>query len=339
VKADLTVSFGMMKRGLLVARDVCGDIAVVDIGLEPDDCLPVLVDARWVRERVPEIPFSAHKGTRKRLAIIGGGPGMAGAAILAGEGALRSGIGLLHIAAAPGNKVAVHAGIPAAIVTHWPEGVDDLAFMVENADAIALGPGMGRNARTRDLVERVLIAWSGPVVLDADAINVFAGDVLSLAQLLHGRPAVITPHPAELGRLLGIDTSAVLEERFDVGLELSRQIGAAVLLKGSPTVVSSPGGERFVSASGTAALATGGSGDVLTGMVGTLLAQMCTGDARRTPAEAAACAAFVHGRAAELCGAVRGVTLDDILHALPAAWNEEPRDMPHGVLAELQAVP
>jgi len=151
---------------------------------------------------------------------------------------------------------------------------------------------------------------------------------------LNGRDAVLTPHPAEMARLIGIQTDEVLEKRFEIGIEPAAAIAAAILLKGSPTVIFSPSGARYVSASGTAALATGGSGDVLTGMIGTLLAQM-PGGAERA-AEAAACGAFVHGRAAERCRFVRGITIDDVLHALPIVWNEEQRKLADGVIAELE---
>jgi NAD(P)H-hydrate epimerase len=204
----------------------------------------------------------------------------------------------------------------------------------QTADCIAIGPGLGNSATTRDLVERILLAWSGPVVLDADALNVFSGDTASLAKLLAGRSAVLTPHPAEMGRLIGVATSEVVSNRFEIGLDLARDTGAAILLKGSPTIVFAPNGERVVSASGTAALATGGSGDVLTGIAGTLLAQMTDGNSRA--AESAACAAFIHGRAAERCRFVRGITLADILQALPLAWNESPRRLGEGILAELE---
>lgn len=339
VAADITVTFGAMKRGHLLARELCGRIVATDIGLAEGaalSCLPLLVDSPWVSARVPRISPTAHKGTRKRLAVIGGGKGMAGAAILAGEGALRSGIGLLEILVSGGSEIAVHAAMPAAIVNAWPDHPEDLERLSATADAIAIGPGLGQSAAARDLVERVLLAWTGPVVVDADALNVFAGDILSLAQLLRGRPAAITPHPAELARLAGVDVADVLHGRFDVGLEVAAQLGAAVLLKGTPTIVFAPSGERFVSARGTAALATGGSGDVLTGMIGTLLAQMQ--DSPGGAAEACACAAYVHGRAAELCGSVRGVTLDDVLRSMPAAWSEEIPPLPNGVIAELPQV-
>lgn len=321
VEADLTLSFGVAKRGQLFARDVCGEITVLDIGLKdgpPLDSLPELIDHAWASARVPAIPFNAHKGMRGRLAIVAGGRGMAGAGILSGKGALRSGIGLLRLVVTRENVVAIHAGLPEAIVSEWPNDPAALASLTAVADAIAIGPGLGNSPATRDLVERVLLAWKGPVVVDADALNVFAGDAPSLATLLRGRTAVVTPHPAELARLLGRETSYVMENRFEVGADFARDSGAAVLLKGSPTVIFAPDGARYVSAAGTAALATGGSGDVLTGIIGTLLTQMVGSSA----AEIAAVAAFVHGRAAELCGSVRGTTLEDILLALNEAWNE-----------------
>jgi NAD(P)H-hydrate epimerase len=239
--------------------------------------------------------------------------------------------------AAEQNALSIHAAIPAAIFHEWPQSPSELSKLVSASDAIAIGPGLGASPDTRELVERVLLAHKGPVVLDADALNVFAGDTESLAMLLKGRPAVITPHPAEMGRLLGIETEDVLDNRFEIGLELSSRLGAAILLKGTPTVVFSPDGSRFVSASGTAALATGGSGDVLTGIFATLLAQICAGTESCSPAEAAACGAFVHGRAAELCGVVRGTTLDDIIHALPAVWNEPDTRMRENVITTLRA--
>ena len=344
VKADLTLTFGVAKRGHLLARDVCGELNVLDIGLSKSPAmerLPMLIDRSWVSDRIPPIPAAAHKGTRKRLSIVGGGEGMAGAAILAGKGALRSGIGLVKLVVKGENAAAVHVALPEAIVQPWPSSTRSMLRLTQDADAIAIGPGLGKSAATRDLVERVLLAWNGPVVVDADALNDFADDAAALAKLLRGRPAIITPHPAELGRLLGKTTDEIVANRFEIGAELAHDSGAAVLLKGSPTVIFAPTGERFVSAAGTAALATGGSGDVLTGIIGTLLAQLARNgpDPTIPVAEIAAVGAFVHGRAAELCGPVRGTTLEDILLAMSDAWNEGGGDPSEDILSCIPPVP
>jgi NAD(P)H-hydrate epimerase len=339
VQADVTITFGVVKRGHLLARDVCGEIVCLDIGLTASrelESLPLLVDRYWVSERVPEIPPDAHKGTRRRLVVVAGGEGMAGAAILSGTGALRSGIGLVRLVVAGQNTVAIHVALPASLVKSWPTDPSALEEIMEEADAFAMGPGMGRSREVRDLVERVLIAWAGPVVVDADALSVFENDAASLAKLLRGRPAVITPHPMEFARLIGRDTKEVLKNRFEIGADFAREAGATVLLKGAPTIIFAPEGNRFISAAGTAALATGGSGDVLTGIVGTMLAQL-SGD--RSSAEIAAISAFVHGRAAELAGPVRGTTLEDILLALPDAWNEHLEHASEPFLVCLPPVP
>ena len=185
-------------------------------------------------------------------------------------------------------------------------------------------------------IERVLRAFEGPVVLDADAINAFSANVNAMALLLNGRPAVLTPHPAEFARLAGIAVDDVLKRRFEVGLPLAKHTRAVVLLKGQPTIIVAPGGDRLVSASGTPLLAAAGSGDLLTGMVGTLLAQ--TGD----PLASAACAAWVHGRAASLTQrgrkGFRGLSLDDVVAQLPRAWSLRSGPSRYPVLLELPAI-
>ena len=345
VVADVTLSFGGVKRGLLLARDCCGDIVVLDIGFEgaranapkkramPALSLPILVDGEWVRSRIPPIRFDAHKGIRKHLAIVGSGKGMPGAVVLASRAALRSGIGLLRVFVAPENVSPVLAAVPSALISEWPSSEKQIKAEISKwADAVVIGPGLGNSKETRSIVERILRDSKVPVLLDADALNVFEGDAKSLGKLLERRPALITPHPAEFARLAGIEVKSVLANRFDVGLDLSRELGATVLLKGSPTVIFTPDGDRHVIARGTAALGTGGSGDLLDGIAGTMLAQ--TQDAT----VAGCCAAWVHGRAAEFCEYVRGTTLDDVLYALPRAWNEIEPAPESPVLAELPAV-
>lgn len=334
VHATLTLSFGTLKRGHLIARDVCGAIDVLDIGLRDfgkpasEDC--VLADDRWVAANIPRIQADAHKGTRKRLAIIAGDRGMAGAAILAGKAALRSGIGLLHLIVASENRDAVHVAIPAALVSTYEELLAQPAETLRSADAIVIGPGLTPNHAQAIL--DVLPGSKAPVVLDAGSLTSLAGDITAMKSLVRNRELVLTPHPAEMGRLVGQSSADVLANRFEVGATVARELGVTVLLKGTPTIVSGAGGRRVVSATGTPALATGGSGDLLSGIIGTLLAQTEKGF------ESAICGAWVHGRAAELCGTSRGVTLDDILYAMPAAWNIPTSQRMPPVLTSLPAI-
>ena len=341
VFADLTTSFGGVKRGTLLARDCCGEIVAIDIGLDEHSGaggshqprLPALATGDWVFSRVPPIRYDAHKGTRKHLAILGGGPGMPGAVVLAARAALRSGIGLVRTMVAPENTGAVLTAVPSALNSQWPETNEAINNQISGwADAVVIGPGLGRSRDSRQLVENVLRSTDVPVLLDADALNDFAADAASLGKLLLGKRALVTPHVAEFARLMDTDAETVLANRFDIGTDLAQKLGAVVLLKGSPTVIFSPVGDRVVVARGSAALGTGGSGDLLAGIAGTLLAQM------DDPMEAAACAAWIHGRAAELCEHVRGTTLEDVLYALPRAWNEPEPQPQSPVLAILPAV-
>ena len=336
LRCALTITFGTIKRGHLVAREACGTIVVVDIGLGAHAHAAAermqLASPSWFAASLPRISADAHKGTRKKIAIVGGATGMAGAAVLAARAALRSGAGLVRCVVAPASLPAIQEAEPAVLGAVWPEGDAELAALANWADAMLIGPGLGGGARER--VTRLLSVWKGPVVLDADALNAFAGDAAALRELLDGRPALLTPHPAEFGRLTTLDVDAVLAGRFELPARLADDAGAAVLLKGVPTVVAARGRTAYAVAEGTPVLATGGAGDLLGGIAATLLAQ--TGDA----ALAGALAAFAHGRAAAAVSAsqVRGYTLDDVMHALPSTWALEAEPPRPPVLAELPAV-
>jgi hydroxyethylthiazole kinase-like uncharacterized protein yjeF len=340
IRADLTLAFGTMKRGLLVARGRCGRIHVLDIGLgahaEIDDDAPVLAGERWVRGQVPPIAADAHKGTRAKLAIVGGGFGMVGASVLAARAAMRSGIGMVRLVVARESVPIAQAAEPHALAAAWP---DDAAAVrdtiAEWADAVLLGPGLGVSRETRALVERVLGAWRGPVVLDADALNVFDGDADALRTLLAGRAALLTPHAGELARLMQQPTASVVADRFESGRECARRLGCTVLSKGVPTVVADAWRTRMVSATGNPVLAQAGAGDLLAGIAATLLAQ--TGDALLS----GICAAWIHGRAADLAicgGSVRGVTIADVTDALRRAWAPGTSRRETRVLFELPSV-
>ncbi|HSA54064.1 MAG TPA: NAD(P)H-hydrate dehydratase [Gemmatimonadaceae bacterium] len=340
VAADLTITFGTIKRGHLVARGRCGAIVVVDIGLGPfadlEDGAPTLVDHAWVSSRIPAIEAESHKGVRRRVAIIGGARGMAGAAVLAARAAMRSGVGMVRAIVETPSLAAVQSAAVEATASTWPMSDAEIETQVsEYAHAVLVGPGLGRGADARHLLLRVLEIWKGPVVLDADALNLFASDLDRLAALLSGRPALLTPHLNEMARLVGQSPDEVLSQRFEAGRDLAERLGATVLLKGVPTVITSRSGECLVSAAGTPVLAAAGSGDVLGGIAVTLLAQ------NRDATTTAAIAAWAHGKAAEIANAgrrVRGVILDDVLAALGAVWSLRVPPPEPPVLAELPRV-
>jgi NAD(P)H-hydrate epimerase len=339
LRAALTITFGTVKRGQLVARELCGEILALDIGLgahlHASGGAP-LADARWFRASLPTISADAHKGRRGSVAIVGGAQGMAGASVLAARAALHSGAGLVKCVVARESLPAVQEAVPAALAAAWP--TDDASArhgVGDWADAVLIGPGLGRSD-AREMAERLLRNFDGPVVLDADALNAFANDADSLKPLLNGRPALLTPHPAEFARLAGDGATVeqVLADRFEWPARLATRAGATVLLKGTPTVVASPGGDTTIVAEGTPILATGGAGDLLGGIAVTLLAQV------REGALAGALAAFAHGRAASNVSArdVRGYTLDDVLRELPSVWSLEPESPRPPVVAQLPAV-
>jgi len=235
---------------------------------------------------------------------------------------------IVHTSSVP----ALQSSVPAALTRPWPDSDADVEDTIcDWAHVVVIGPGLGRAPDTRARVERVLRVWRGPVLLDADALTIFEGDGPALGSLLGGRKAIITPHVIEFSRLSGLPPEAILQAPFDVGRELASTLGCVVLLKGVPTVLTAPDGRSLVSAAGTPALATGGSGDVLAGVAGTLLAQI------DDPLDAAACAAWIHGRASELTSSrgARGTTIDDVVDALATVWSEStPRPRPP-ILAEL----
>ena len=321
LRAALTITFGTVKRGQLVARGVCGEIVAVDIGLgthaRSAASAMQLASATWFHHSLPRIAADAHKGTRAKIAIVGGAPGMAGASVLAARAALRSGAGLVRCVVAPASLQAVQEAEPAALGAVWPTDDPGLDAIADWADVLLIGPGLGKQG-ARAMVERLLGVFQGPVVLDADALNAYARDLPALARVIGKRAALLTPHPAEFGRLVGLDVASVLADRFDLPHKLAEDVGAAVLLKGVPTIVAAASGTVHVVAEGTPVLATGGAGDILGGIAATLLAHT-SGDA----ALAGALAAFAHGRAAAAVSAhqVRGYTLDDVLASLPSVWS------------------
>ncbi len=356
VAADATLCFGTIKRGLALSRGHAGRIVLLDIGLageaDREDGAWHLANADDHARWLPPNAWNAHKGRRGRVAIVGGHEGMAGAVILATRAALAAGAGLVHAIVDAPSVAAVQRTVPQALAEPWPghdpaSVVDDPAFStLHRCDALAIGPGLGRSTRSSQLFERLVREHHDrALLLDADALWIIA-DIATVrgtdaAALLHewtrrARGVVCTPHEGEFARLLGHAVPSTWDDRVSALRQFALQSGATMLLKGTPTLIATPDdGPITVVPHGTSLLATGGSGDMLSGLIVTLLGQGLA------PLAAAACGATVHGRAAELAtarlGGTRGGTLEAVFEAMPSAWRllEHPVTFPPGVLAEL----
>lgn len=288
VRADLTVTFGAPKLAHVFppAAEACGRVVVADIGLLPAGSAaggPEVVAAADVAPLLPPRPASAHKGTYGTLAVVGGAHGMAGAAALAARAAFRAGAGKVVVVAEEGSRGALHALVAEATTAReLPDA---------KPTAIAVGPGLGTDAWGAGRLQEAL-ATPLPVVLDADALNLLRGKPGTLA----GRagPTVLTPHPGEASRLLGLPASSVVADPESAARRLAAESGATVVLKGFRSVVASPAGRVARVLAGNPGLATGGSGDVQTGVVGALLARGLTAW------EAAAAGTYLHGLAGDL---------------------------------------
>jgi hydroxyethylthiazole kinase-like uncharacterized protein yjeF len=321
-RADLSVTFGGLRRGHLLARDEVGSLVVVDIGHPPSNpCWPTLVSAPQTAEWLRRLNPRDHKGDRGRVVIVGGAPGMSGALRMAGRAAFAAGAGLVH-AVAPAETIAtlMQAEPDLQTVAHPFDAEPDgrLLDLIGKADVLAIGPGLGREAGRRAFVA-ALMKNANKVVLDADALIAFAGAESELRELAQGRTVVLTPHPGEF-RTLFPSLAATRElDPWTAAASASQQSGTTLLLKGVPTVITSGTGAPLTVAAGNPGLATGGSGDVLTGLVSTALAQGLE------PMHACAVAAQALGAAADLAArryTARSTRPMDVVNALPDVWRE-----------------
>lgn len=329
VKADATVTFGYLKRGLLLhpGADYVGDWEVADIGLPPqvEDALgPAcrLLDEAGVRAFAPRRPPDAHKGTVGHVLVVAGSPDKPGAAALTCLGALRSGAGLVTLASRDGGHVVVRAQLPEVMGLTLPGdgalGLSDLPAILEAAegkDVVAFGPGIPRGDQTGELIGRLLVELDVPVVLDADGLNALVGRT----DLLKGSAVdvVLTPHPGEMARLIGGSIRDVQSDRLGVAAAFAKAHDATLLLKGASTVVADPDGALAINPTGNPGMATGGSGDLLTGLLAALLGQGLS------PGAAARLGAYVHGLAGDRVAARRGqagLAASDLAEGLCEVW-------------------
>lgn len=313
VCADVTVTFIGNKRGLHTGQsaDHVGVLELATLGvpqsvveaLVPDACL-LGIDA------LPRRPRYDNKGNNGHVLVIGGEHGTAGAVRLAGESALRTGAGLVSVATRVGNVPALNASRP-ELMAHEVDGPQTLQPLIDRATVLAVGPGLGKAAWGHALWLTALDA-DMPLVLDADGLNLLARESRRFTA-----PTVLTPHPGEAGRLLGVETRDVEHDRFAAVRALAKRYNAVVVLKGSGTLVADPDGRLDVCPWGNPGMASGGMGDLLTGVIAALLAQQCS-------AWRAACLGVsLHARAGDLAAdhGERGLVATDLLLPLRALVN------------------
>lgn len=308
VRARLTVTFGRRKVGLMLfpGREAAGEVVVDTIGLpgallaEPASFYTLDPEgaAALLPRRIPD----SHKGTYGRLLVVGGSPGLTGAPVLAGLAALRCGTGLVTLGLREG--LALPEKPPELMTAPWP------ALRWEDFQAVVMGPGLSRAADGKELLWTLLPA-ERPKVLDADALNLLAGEA-DWWRHLRG-PAVLTPHLGEMARLCGVSPETVRANRLDLAREKARQWGVVLVLKDAVTLVAPPEGAIYINPTGNSGLATGGTGDVLAGVIGGLLAQGLS------PEKAATLGVYLHGAAGDLAAAefgAAGMIAGDLLEKL-----------------------
>jgi hydroxyethylthiazole kinase-like uncharacterized protein yjeF len=303
VEAELTVTMHGHKVGLVVGPGCfrAGEVVVADIGLEHADTRHALVGEELLA-RVRRKRDGDNKYTAGSVLVVGGAPGMTGAAALSARAAFRADAGYVAIAA-PRESLPV---LETLVLEAVKRPLEDAGEAAERARALALGPGLGRGDEERELVRRLLLATDVPVVVDADGLDGFA-------PVGRAGETVLTPHSGELGRLLGQESAWVDAHRLEAVERAVERFGCVVLLKGADTLIGAPGEGVWVVAGNVPALATAGTGDVLTGIVAAFLAKGL--DART----AAAAGAIAHRKAARVAGKAVGLVASDVVEALPRA--------------------
>jgi ADP-dependent NAD(P)H-hydrate dehydratase / NAD(P)H-hydrate epimerase len=337
VRADLTVTMALPKRGLLLypAAEHVGRLVVVDIGFPAAvrehaavRCHTLEADAvaAQLQVRAPD----THKGTYGHVLIVAGGPGKTGAGALASMAALRTGAGLASFALPHSLNNAMEAKLTEVMTIPLPESepgvlggeaAKRLMEWLEGKSALILGPGIGTHPETVRCVHEILRRVRIPVVLDADGLNALATEPASVGDIQ--APLVLTPHPGELARLRRTTTAEIQANRLPAAQETAGAYKAVVVLKGAHTIVAEPEGRLYINLSGNPGMATAGSGDVLSGMIGALLGQ------GYTPSVAAQVAVYTHGLAGDLAAAAlgeRSLIAGDLIEALPSAFRQLERD-------------
>lgn len=331
VRALATITFGRAKPGLFLdpGREFSGEVRVADIGIpsccwEGEESL-ALMDSQWARGCLPRRARGAHKGSAGQCVLLCGSSSYPGALTLSASGALRSGAGLVLAATTAELAASVVQAIPEVLGrTAIGPGHEPISRILTKADAVLAGPGLGQGDDAIQALAGILESWEGPLVLDADALNLLASRP-DLRDLLRGRKGslVLTPHPAEAARLLGTSAEELLQDPIESARRLSLEFQAVAVFKTATPVIASPDGELALGVAGHPGMAVGGCGDALAGAV---VARLAEGE---SPFRATCQAVRAHARAGEIAGerGHRGMSVTDLLSALPTAWEEMEQEL------------
>jgi hydroxyethylthiazole kinase-like uncharacterized protein yjeF len=329
VRAAATVSFHRAKPGLWIhpGKAHAGALTVVDIGIPrdaPGEARIGLIGARVLRD-VPHREAASTKFSSGNVFIIGGSRGLTGAPSMSALAAMRAGAGYVTVGAATSLELsftvrlleAMMVGLPEQEGALSPDAIGPALSAIRRSDAVVLGPGLGRSPQAQAFARELVLRVDVPLVIDADGLNALAGHV---EELLPRRrwPTVLTPHAGELGRLLELESKEIDRSRLTHARDASMRWKAFLVLKGDDTLIAAPTGRVAVSRGSAPGLATAGTGDVLSGVIGAMLAKGLA------PAPAACAAVYAHVRAGQLAAAPHGadgVIASDVIRALPAAFS------------------
>ncbi len=326
--ADITVTMALPKVGLFLypGKENIGELVVADIGmpkclLEEYPSGKYYLNKTMVADKLPLRRGNAHKGDAGRVAVVAGSPGFIGAAAMSSWAAVKTGAGLVSLLTPETCSNSLSIKLTEVMVHGIKDGAqgeltsaaeEEILSWAAKMDAVAIGPGLGTSKATQEIILRVLAKIQTPVIIDADALTALTGHTELLPQMHVLK--ILTPHPGEMARLTGLDIQTVDRERVKVASHYAKEWQAIVVLKGAPTIVALPDGSIYLNPTGCAAMATGGSGDVLTGILVALLASGIRG------ADAALAGVFLHGLAGEIaCKGEVGLAASEIADALVVA--------------------
>ncbi len=343
VKANLTVTFSALKLSHLVppAADMAGKVVLVPIGSPPalfdnPEYRLNLIDPEQVRKALPRRARDSHKGSFGHIYIVAGSRGKSGAALMTGLAALRSGAGLVTLWLPKSLQRSVIGKFPELMTEFLPEtdeetldrsGAEKVLTNLQQVEALVLGPGVTTHPSTRRLVWELVRRSPVPVVLDADGINAFVPPAEPLRNE-EGQPVIITPHPGEMARLIGKKITDVQKNRIETARDFAGRYHCYVILKGFQTVIASPEGDIFINSTGNPGMATGGTGDILAGMVGRFAAAwkyQSTREEQLRLEDYLSAAVYLHGSAGDLAAeqeSMETLIATDLLIYLPKAINK-----------------